>query len=652
MKKLIIFLTAALLTTALAVCEARANEIDVSNVSLQNYQKNGPNDRNSESTIDIKFDLTWKNRNEDGTTVDGNGNPYYDRAWVFVKYIKLSDFDENAGIATTDVPWGHARLVTGGTIGAYKHFVPGSDINTGTGIAFDNNNTNDSDFGVPVTSTHASARARGAFCRSGNNQILRWKIGDAAGFLNSTDTFVIRVYAIEMVYVPTGPFYAGDGSVSPDAAIPDDGYDSSCFYNSRNATTKKPVLIDGNPIYLTSSSPSACPAVPAVCVSWRRTAGSPGYPPSSNSLLEPLYPSGYNGFYMMKYEISQQQYLDFLNSLKRNQQHAHIRYDLKNTYTAPTYYRSTSQLYRYVMTSSWWASTTNYEKTVHRNFIVCPTSFTANKPIKYYLMDPEKGTSGVGLGGNRAMNCVNWTDICAYCDWAGLRPMSELEFEKACRGGGVDPIVNEYPWGDTTICVTPYVNATYTALDYDGTARESIPSGTLSDNKGNCNYGQTNKTPVTGDRWKFDGTFRCGIFATTASKKLSGASFYGIMELAGNAYEHAASVLATEGSSSTAGTPSQFKGSHGDGTLLSGQNDDVDGNADNNKDWPGYVSGKGVSGVKAVGYRGGSATDSGDGSPVARCNRARISSRSQAVDASTTMSWAAGGRCVRTESPD
>ena len=153
---------------------AYANNLSVTNVSLSKApgQPTG--------TIDVKFDVSWDNPY---SGVDANGAQFFDRAWVFVKYW-------NSSWTAGDTAWGHATLTAAGalgsgTVGAYSAV-------TGTGLSADN---------------------KGAFCRIGKNQTVRWNFGATGGDgLNAADTFTVKVFAIEMVYIPTGPFEIGDGN--------------------------------------------------------------------------------------------------------------------------------------------------------------------------------------------------------------------------------------------------------------------------------------------------------------------------------------------------------------------------------------------------------------------------------------------------------
>jgi formylglycine-generating enzyme required for sulfatase activity len=154
--------------------------------------------------------------------------------------------------------------------------------------------------------------------------------------------------------------------------------------------------------------------------------------------------------------------------------------------------------------------------------------------------------------------------------------MTELEYEKACRGRN-SPVANEFAWGDANIASSAY------AIQNSGTVNEAISSG-YATGAGNCSYQLTT--------YSIPGPVRVGIYAANGSnsgRRTSGGSYYGIMELSGNVWE----LCVTCGNPAGRG----FTGTHGDGVLS------LNGNA-TKSDWPGYVSGEVTTGTGG-GFRGG-----------------------------------------------
>lgn len=438
-----------------------ANNIVLSNISLTGL-----------NVIDhytmVRFDISWENSWRSSSSPNN-----WDAAWVFVKYR----------VAAGD--WNHAWLNNDG------HINPaGSTVATGLlkpDSAFDP--MINPGLGVFI---YRDADGTGTF--SINSVQLRWNHG--ANGVNDNEIIDIRVFAIELVYVPQGNFYAGSG-----------GTETSAFY-------KFPATTD--PYQLTSEDEiNVGPATDHLYYNSSTYGGDQLGP------VPAAFPKGYNAFYCMKYEISQQGYVDFLNSL--TQSHANKR---------------------------------KYNGTGHRYAI------TGNTAGSYTTVNPCV-----------ACNNLNWADLTAYFDWSGLRPLTELEFEKACRGP-IAPVPDEYAWGTTGIAISSYT------LINSGSDNENIASN-YSNANGNAAFNLT--TPHNGS---INGPVRVGIFAGNGSntgRVTAGATYYGIMEMSGNLLEHFVTV----------GNPAgrAFTGMHGNGALNASGNADV-------TNWPGISS-------LGAGFRGG-----------------------------------------------
>jgi len=192
----------------------------------------------------------------------------------------------------------------------------------------------------------------------------------------------IRAFGIEMVYVPAGSFYLGSG-----------GTEVNAFYSySDDPTRSLPYRVIG---------PGAIPTGRKAGRLW-----SGGASPEDGGEIPASFPNGYAAFYCMKNHITPRQYAAFLNTLPAAQ--ADERY-AGHERALPT--------------------KVGYTGT---NGGVSRKGTAPNYTYEFWAGGPRGGAGCFA---------ISWADGATYAAWAGLRPMTELELEKAVRGP-------REPWAD------------------------------------------------------------------------------------------------------------------------------------------------------------------------------------------------------------
>lgn len=269
-----------------------------------------------------------------------------------------------------------------------------------------------------------------------------------------------KVFGIEMVNIPQGQFYVNDG-----------GTGGNRFNN-----------------YTVTSA-----AIPASTL----FAGQP--------VLGTNYPTGYQAIYSAKYETSNAQMVDFLNCLTYDQQLNLTDYTPNSAPGQIAFSTGSANANNYIQIDSSGVSSTK------------PAVYACN-----YVNTLPRNAGNDGM--NNAAIAFTVRRAIAYLDWCGLRPMTDMEYEKICRGtkytGTPNPrVLNEYPWGTTNL--NSYSGTMISYLGTDSARR----NGTVLN--GRALLGGGNVAYVS---------HRCGLFAESGTgREAAGAAFYGVMDMAGNA---------------------------------------------------------------------------------------------------------------------
>lgn len=278
-------------------------------------------------TAQVQFDINWGNSWKDSIN--------WDAAWVFIKY------------KNTEGEWKHAKI---NAIG-YDHGQGTSNI-------------------IQPTSDKMGAFVRMADYGQTNFSVdgmqLQWNF--SLDGLSNVSNMEIKLFAIEMVYNPIGSFSFCDGQAYKPKGL-DFNYSVINERMSPSINCQTQFWDYSDPNYLDTNT--------------IRIKGNAGIDTNNDNIIDnPNYPTGYFPYYAFKFELTDQQYSDFLNCLNEAQK-------------------------------------VNLE-------VLGGTSSLNLSNGKYYASSPNRAFSGT-YGISKAM-------LMAYADWSGLRPISVLEFSKSLWG--------------------------------------------------------------------------------------------------------------------------------------------------------------------------------------------------------------------------
>ncbi len=494
-------------------------------------------------TVKIKFDLAWDNSWR--TSKPNN----YDAAWIFVKC-----WDGES--------WNHVYLEKDGAIPGSK--TAADAVNAGTKYSVTNRDGTKADLAMVLEPGYSVAwkkwqvdpKEDSAICvvgfflhraTSGAGHVVVpgitfvWNYGDQ-GFVDEDD-LVVKVFAVEMVYVPAGDYYLGGRGTAASQ--------NGSFTTSTGATLE--------PMVVTSEKEIKVDNTGATNTLWALNNGMVA------GTIPEAFPKGHQAFYIMKYELTQEAWCEFLNSLNQGQQNGRVQTNLTTAAVNSWAWGSDLRAWRNYVKIKQSAPSVIFGCDANLN-----NTYNQTDKVKYDDRELVRNIDGQDL----AMNFVSFNDLLAYAEFAGLRPMTELEYEKACRGTR-EPVNDEYAWGSVTAVFFGQTNPTQ--ADY--TTRNGITNiNTGTEIVGpNFNVGFVRGWSTTNSvsavpwwhgntrTWTHTHTYyaaplRVGLFAdSTSTRAEAGATFWGVMNMSDNVAEMCISAYNTVGRA--------FVGTHGCGQL-------------------------------------------------------------------------------------
>ena len=327
-----------------------------------------------EKTAVITFDVSWSNSWHHGV--------FHDAAWVF---FKARADDKSA--------WQHVQLAADKVLNPTGY----GQKKGGTPLEF---LVPDGEDGFTGLFVRRSADGCGGVAARKVTAVL--ELNTEHRTLNTQ----IRGFGVEMVYVPEGPFFVGLGAEEP---FPGGGYgfggmeqnwlyqytrrdgrdfDASFNYSRVGSVNAWVIRAPDNrlPAYLVNG------AGPIPTGRQKGSLWAVDIKPEDGGKIPAAFPNGYAAFYSMKYPwITQGQYADFLNTLTAAQ-------------AKPCYW------------------TEGHGMAVSGG----------GSAVKHLGKAPDRTYAATEPDG--MCPWISWKDALTYAAWAGLRPMTELEFEKVVRG--------------------------------------------------------------------------------------------------------------------------------------------------------------------------------------------------------------------------